>query len=188
MPEYRRGGGVPGRPSGIPSHEDRRLTEEPVRQEDRHRVPLEIERAIAAAAMALICLISFANVVVRYLTDVSFAFTEEYSVFLLVVMTFVGSSLAIATDGHMRLIFFVERLGRLGRIVCGLIAFAVTAAAFCLLIWYGGKLTHDEFSFGETSAGLGNPTWIYTIWLPLLSLAALLRLIGRFRVWMRSGP
>ena len=151
-------------------------------------MPLELEKAVGAAAMALICLISFANVVVRYLTDVSFAFTEEYSVFLLVVMTFVGSSLAIATGGHMRLTFFVERLGRPGRLVCGLIAFAVTATAFGLLIGYGAKLAYDEYAFGETSAGLGNPTWIYTMWLPLLSLAALLRLIGRFRVWMRRGP
>jgi TRAP-type C4-dicarboxylate transport system permease small subunit len=188
MPEYRCRGGSPGLPSGIPLCEGRNLTEVDGGREDRYQVPLEIERAIGAAAMALICLISFANVVVRYLTDVSFAFTEEYSVFLLVVMTFVGSSLAIATGGHMRLTFFVDRLGRAGRFVCGLIAFAVTAAAFCLLIWYGAKLAHDEFLFGETSAGLGNPTWIYTIWLPLLSLAALLRLIGRFRVWMRRGP
>jgi TRAP-type C4-dicarboxylate transport system permease small subunit len=103
-------------------------------------------------------------------------------------MTFVGSSLAIATGGHMRLTFFVDRMGREGRFVCGLIAFAVTAAAFCLLVGYGAKLTHDEFSFGETSAGLGNPTWIYTIWLPVLSLAALLRLIGRFRDWLRRDP
>ena len=35
---------------------------------------LKIEEAIAALAMALICLISLANVVVRYLTDISFCF------------------------------------------------------------------------------------------------------------------
>ena len=41
--------------------------------------------------MALICLITLANVAVRYLTDISFAFTEEISVFLLVFLLAPGS-------------------------------------------------------------------------------------------------
>ena len=50
------------------------------------RLPVRIEEFFAALAMALICLITFANVLVRYFTDESFAFTEEFSVFLMVVL------------------------------------------------------------------------------------------------------
>ena len=42
------------------------------------RVPDRLEGYLAAAGMAALCLITFANVVVRYLTDVSFAFTEDF--------------------------------------------------------------------------------------------------------------
>ena len=73
-------------------------------------VPVRIEEALGAAAMALICLISFGNVVVRYATNISFAFTEEYSVFLLVFMTFVGASAAFASNEHIRITFFLERM------------------------------------------------------------------------------
>jgi len=52
--------------------------------------------------MALICLITFANVLVRYFTDESFAFTEEFSIFLMVFMTFVGASAAFVRNTHIR--------------------------------------------------------------------------------------
>lgn len=143
------------------------------------RVPIGIERALGAGAMALICLISFGNVVVRYATDVSFAFTEEFSVFLLVFMTFVGASLAFATNEHIRIAFLRDRFGPRGRMVCDVLAVAASFLMFALVVWYGGTLTWDEFRFEETSPGLGYPTWIYTIWLPLLGVAILLRLLGR---------
>ena len=73
---------------------------------DRPRISVKFEEAVAAAAMALICLITFANVVVRYLTDASFAFTEEISVFLLVVLTLVGAAGAFARNRNIRVEFF----------------------------------------------------------------------------------
>jgi hypothetical protein len=42
----------------------------------------------------------------------------------------------------------------------------------------------DEYRFEVTSPGLGLPTWIYTIWLPLLSLAIFGRAVGvLIRMW-----
>lgn len=145
------------------------------------RPSLRIEEAAGAAAMALIVLISFGNVVVRYVTDISFAFTEEFSVFLLVFMTFVGASLAAATDSHIRITFFRDRLGRRGRLACEVLALLASVAMFGLVAWYGAQLTLDDIRWAETSPGLGLPRWIYTIWLPLLSMAIVLRLLGRLR-------
>ena len=88
---------------------------------DHTIVPVRIEEALGAAAMALICLISFANVVARYATNVSFAFTEEYSAFLLVFMTFVGASAAFAANEHVRITFFVNRQPRAVRQACGIV-------------------------------------------------------------------
>ncbi|WP_245881171.1 TRAP transporter small permease [Thalassospira marina] len=138
---------------------------------------LKIEEAIAAVAMGLICLISLANVVVRYLTDVSFAFTEEFSVFLLVVMTLVGASIAFARNEHIRITFFLERFPRPLRIVVELLILAITTMLFAMIMYYGATFTFDEYQYGEISAGLGYPSWIYSIWLPLLSLVILFRVI-----------
>ena len=60
------------------------------------------------ACMALLLVITLLNVVTRYLTDQSFAWTEEISVFLMVVMTLAGASAAIARDRHIRIEFFYD--------------------------------------------------------------------------------
>ncbi len=66
--------------------------------EDRPRIGTGVEEGIAAVAMALVCVITFGNVLVRYFTNASFAFTEEFSVFLLVVLTLAGASAAFARN------------------------------------------------------------------------------------------
>jgi TRAP-type transport system small permease protein len=153
------------------------------------RVPVKLEEALGAAAMAAICLISFGNVVARYFTRTSFAFTEEFSVFLLVFMTFVGASAAFATGEHIRITFFLSRLPARLRWVCEIVTMLATTALFALILWYAAGVTYDEWYWGETSPGLGNPTWIYTIWLPVLALAIILRVLGRgWAVLIRRGP
>ncbi|WP_245835177.1 TRAP transporter small permease [Thalassospira mesophila] len=138
---------------------------------------LKIEEAIAALAMGLICLISLANVVVRYLTDISFAFTEEFSVFLLVVMTLVGASIAFARNEHIRITFFLERFPRPVRLIVELLILAITTMLFAMIMYYGATFALDQYEYGEVSAGLGYPSWIYSVWLPLLSLVILFRVV-----------
>ena len=73
---------------------------------------LRLEEAVAAVAMAVLGLITLANVVVRYLTNYSFAFTEEYSIALMVVVALIGTSLAAARNHHMRITWFVDGMPR----------------------------------------------------------------------------
>jgi TRAP-type C4-dicarboxylate transport system permease small subunit len=154
---------------------------------DAHtRVPVAIEDALGAAAMAAICLISFGNVVVRYATNYSFAFTEEFSVFLLAFMTFVGASAAFATNEHIRITFFLERTTPTTRWVLELITLAATTAMFSLVLYYGASISYDEWYWSETTPGLGYPSWIYTMWMPILAVAILLRVLGR--AWATLRP
>lgn len=142
---------------------------------------IRIDEALAAAAMALICAISLANVVVRYLTDASFAFTEEFSVFLLVFMTLVGSGIAFARDGHIRITFFRDLLPERHRRTADAFALLLSALLFVMILYYGAIFAYEEWDFEETSAGLGLPNWIYTVWLPLLCGLILFRIGRRLR-------
>lgn len=150
-------------------------------------VPIRIEEALGAAAMALICLISFANVIARYFTNISFAFTEEYSVFLLVFMTFVGASAGFAANEHIRITFFVNRVSRPVKQLFGIISLLATTTMFSLIVYYGARVTYAEWYWEETTPGLGNPAWIYTIWLPILCFAILGRVLGRGWARLRRG-
>lgn len=138
-----------------------------------------LERALAALALAALCVITFANVVVRYLTDVSFAFTEEYSIALMVVMTFLGTASAVAGDRHIRISVLTDRLPPAARRAAEAAAWAAMLAMLLLLVWYGGRLTYDQWRFEETSPALGNPQWLYTVWMPVLAAVAALRTLAR---------
>ncbi|WP_440995493.1 TRAP transporter small permease [Arhodomonas sp. SL1] len=153
----------------------------------RPRVPAVIEEGLAAAAMAVICVISLANVVVRYATDASFAFTEEFSVFLLVFMALFGSAVAFVRDEHIRVGFFQQRLPRRLRWASTVISLLATLLVLALIVRYGAALAYDEWRWGTTSPGLGIPNWLYTVWLPLGAVVIALRVIGRFVRQLRNG-
>jgi TRAP-type transport system small permease protein len=148
------------------------------------RIPLSIEKVIAAAAMAAMLLITLGNVFARYLTNYSFAFTEEYSVALMVVVTMLGAGIATAADRQIRITWFANLLPEPGRKFAEIAATVATIAMFALLVVLGSRLVWDEYRFEVTSPGLGEPQWIYTLALPLLSVAVIARAMGHLiRVW-----
>jgi len=143
------------------------------------RVPLTFERILLAAAMGAMALITAANVVTRYLSNVSLAFTEEYSVVLMVVVTLIGSALAIACGRHIRIAYFTDMLSPANRRHAEILGLILSIVCFGLLAVFGTSLAWDEYRFEVLSNGLGNPQWIYTGMLPLFSLLVIARAAGR---------
>jgi TRAP-type C4-dicarboxylate transport system permease small subunit len=154
----------------------------------RTRVPLKIEEVLIAAGMAAIALITAANVVTRYLTQVSLAFTEEFSVVLMVFVTMLGSAYAFASGRHIRIPYFTDKLGVSGRSRAEIVATVLIMIMFLVLLIWGARLTWDEYRFEVTSTGMGYPQWLQTGILPLLSLAVLARCVGRIQRLLRGEP
>ena len=148
------------------------------------KVSLKIEDWLTVGVMGSLALITFANVLVRYFTSQSFAWTEEFSVFLMIVLALVGSLAAVARDRHIRIEYFSEsgsmarrkKLARLGAVLVAVL-FALIGTLSIRVVW-------DDYRFNETSPGIGIPQWWYSIWLPILSLGISLRAVGLF---MRRG-
>src|SRR3546814_15925899 len=67
------------------------------------KVPLKIEDWLSVLILAALAIITFANVVIRYLTDSSFAWTEEISVFLLIVLTMTAGATAFVCHQHIQI-------------------------------------------------------------------------------------
>ncbi|MDR3221948.1 MAG: TRAP transporter small permease [Candidatus Accumulibacter sp.] len=136
-----------------------------------------VERVMMALSMGALCILTMANVLVRYFTDMSFAFTEEISIVLMVIMTLVGASHAFATRHHIAIQFVVEHVSVLRRIAPRLAA-ACSLLMFSLLTFFGARMAWDDYDFEVTSPSMGVPQWWYSIWLPILSALIVLRLIG----------
>lgn len=134
-----------------------------------------IESWLGIIALAAICIISLANVLVRYTTNASFAFTEEFSVFLMVVLAFAGGAVAARKNEHIRITLLEPRFGPTGRRILYLLQWLGGIIVLGLVTWYSGQLTYEEYKWESLSPGLGYPTWIYLIWLPLLSIAIIIR-------------
>ncbi|PJO35765.1 TRAP transporter small permease [Delftia acidovorans] len=146
-----------------------------------------IEDWLTVVIMALLALITFANVLVRYFTSSSFAWTEEISVFLMILLAMVAGSAAVARNAHIRIEYFAEggsalrrkRLARFGTLMVALL-FAVIAALSVRVVW-------DDYRFEETSPGIGVPQWWYSMWLPICSALITVRALQLFQRQGRPG-
>jgi TRAP-type C4-dicarboxylate transport system permease small subunit len=125
---------------------------------------------IAVIAMAALCVITLANVLTRYLSDESFAWTEEVSVFMLIVTTMAGAAAAALRDNHIRIEYFLYGGSARRRRLLALGGAAVTVLFFLLLAVLTGRMAWDDFHYAEISMGLGVPRWWYTAWVPAFSL------------------
>src|SRR4051794_10792345 len=80
----------------------------PSEPDEPTRVPLGIEDWLTVVVMGALALITFANVLVRYFTSQSFAWTEEFSVFLMIVLALVAGSASVARNRQIRIEFFAD--------------------------------------------------------------------------------
>ena len=143
------------------------------------------EAWLATIALIAICGISLGNVIVRYTTDASFAFTEEFSVFFLVVLTFAGAAVAARHNQHIRIELLEHYLPVWACRLLYVLQWLAGMVVLGVMVWYGSTFAMQEYEWESLSPGLGLPNWIYVIWLPLLSLAIIIRmtqnLIDRLR-------
>lgn len=139
---------------------------------------------VGAAVMGVLTLITFANVLVRYFTSQSFAWTEEISVSLMVVLTLVAASAAVVRDRHIRVEVLFYGGSKARRRLLALLSGFATIVAFAILAALGGKLAWDDYQYEVTSPGIGIPQWWYTVTMPVLCVVVTWRALQYFvTVW-----
>jgi TRAP-type C4-dicarboxylate transport system permease small subunit len=152
------------------------------------RVPLLVEDWVTVLSMGALACITLANVIVRYLTDESFAWTEEISIFLLVVLTMSASGSAFVRKLHIRIELLADGGGTARQRRFTLASTAICLLFFVVLAVLLARGALDEFDWGDTSPAIGIPTWWYSMWLPVLATTISLRLLGMLiRAW-RQHP
>ena len=150
-----------------------------IRHEPPSRISPKLEAGMAAVCMGLMTAIVFVNVLVRYFTNASLAFTEEFAIFLMLAMTLFGVSAAAARNKHIRITILLERLRPGQQRLLDHGASLMSAMTFSVLAVLSGFYTYDIWRFEEVSSGIGIPMWLYWIWVPLLSIAIVFRILDR---------
>jgi len=91
---------------------------------------------ILVAMLAMMAILVFGNVVLRYVFNSGIVFSEEVSRFLFMWINLIGALVVLKDHGHLGVTSLVEKFGERGQRVCRFVADALTCIC-CLLLIHG---------------------------------------------------
>ncbi len=135
------------------------------------------EEVLMATFLALATLISFTQVVLRYLFSSSITWASEISTFLLIWTAFIGASYGVRKKVHIGVDTFINLLPdswyRAALIASSFISLAYTIS----LTWLGFLFVRFMITIGQVSPDLEWPLWAIFIVVPLCNAMMTIRFI-----------
>ena len=115
---------------------------------------------LMAAMLALMVVLVFGNVVMRYAFNSGFTLSEELSRWLFVWLTFLGAVVALREHGHLGTDMLVGSLGPRGKRLC--MGLALGLMLYCLWLLFKGSYDQAMVNLSSTSAVMEVPmAWLY---------------------------
>ncbi|TFG85415.1 MAG: TRAP transporter small permease [Spirochaetales bacterium] len=144
-----------------------------------HKKKYHFDELIAALLLGIMAVLTFANVLNRYLLKSSFAFTEEITVSMFVWITLLGIAIAFRRGTNLKMTnlydSFPTSLKKLSMILSAFIGIVI----FLFLVYNSGREIIKNMTFYHTtSEALGIPTWIYSLGTPLFSIFVLKEIVS----------
>ena len=136
-----------------------------------------LEEIICLIALSVMTILTFTNVVTRYVFNFSMNFAEEISTYLFVLLSLFGASIAAKRGAHLGFTLLADHVPSVVARVFEFIS-ALAGIVFALVIFYYGILmTMTQFSRGQLSLGVQIPEWIYGSFVPLGAFFLLIRFV-----------
>ena len=136
---------------------------------------------LIAAMLALMVVLVFGNVFMRYVLNSGFTVSEELSRWLFVWMTFLGAVVALRDNGHLGTDMLVGRLGARGKRIC--MGLALVLMLYCVWLLFRGSYDQAIVNWGSTSAVMEvSMSWFYGVGMVFSVLAALILLSDLWRL------
>ena len=136
---------------------------------------------LIAAALALMVVLVFGNVLMRYGFNSGFTVSEELSRWLFVWLTFLGAVVALRDNAHLGTDMLVGKLGPLGKRIC--MGLSLLLMLYCLWLLFKG--TYEQFKVNVDSqspvmeVSLG---WFYACGMTFSVLGAPILLMDLYRL------
>ncbi|USQ79751.1 TRAP transporter small permease [Ornithinimicrobium faecis] len=147
-----------------------------------------IENVVAAGALGLAALISIVNVILRQF-DMSWFWTEEAVIYLIIYSTFIGAVITLRHNEHVSVdilgVFFKDK----GKKWLALAAGVVTIIYLVIMAYLGWQLLAEPFSSTTVTPVLKLPLWVVELAVPLGMTLMLLRALEMlWRTWKHGVP
>lgn len=130
-------------------------------------VVAECEKLVTSVILLLVTAITFANVVVRYLTPSQFAWSEELSINLFVLLIMMGCGLSARDGSLISLTLIFDRLSVKGKKIFVAIITVANCVFSAVLFKTGVDKVLTQIANGKRTPSLMIPEWIFTIFLPI---------------------
>lgn len=139
-----------------------------------------VEKIVMSVLLVFVTVITFANVVVRKLSDSQFAWTEELVINLFVLLIMLGCGLCAREGSLISLSLVFDRLKVGGKKVFVTIITVVNTAFWILLLKTGMEKVITQMANGKHTFSLGWPEWVFSIFLPIGCVFLILHTIEFF--------
>lgn len=139
-----------------------------------------VEKVAMSVLLVFVTVITFANVVVRKLSDSQFAWTEELVINLFVLLIMLGCGLCAREGSLISLSLVFDRLKVGGKKVFVTIITVVNTAFWILLLKTGMEKVITQMANGKHTFSLGWPEWVFSIFLPIGCVFLILHTIEFF--------
>ena len=137
----------------------------------------EFEKIVTSVVLVFVTIITFANVCVRYLSDSQFAWSEELSINLFVLLIMMGCALSARDGSLISLSLVFDRLNVVGKKIFVAIITVVNCAFCAILLKTGIDKVMTQMANGKRTPSLMVPEWIFTAFLPIGCIFLLLHTI-----------
>jgi TRAP-type C4-dicarboxylate transport system permease small subunit len=144
------------------------------------------EEIAGAVTLAVMAVVTFINVITRYMIKYPLAFTEEITVSMFVWLVLIGASIGFRKNAHLAMTFVYDMAPPQVRKVFFFMANGLSVIFFALLAWLGSTQVWDEWSLGVTSDALGIPACVYSAGIPVFSVLIIIRILQSSRDIMRE--
>lgn len=127
----------------------------------------------------LLCSVAviFIQVIFRYFLNNALPWPEEAGRYLFLWATYLGISLCMRGDQHLRVTVVPEMLSAARRKIINLLCTIINILFFFTLVWLGVEMTEKVHSTGQAAISLPIPIWIIWAGIPLFCLFVLLQAI-----------
>jgi len=126
-----------------------------------------VEAVLCCVCTAIMLSLAFANVIGRYVLHSSISFTEEIVCGLFVLLSMMGTSIAIKKQSHLGLSIISDRLPAGGQRVLRVFGNLFGAVLSVFLLYLSAQMVKTQMALKTITATLQWPAWVYGIFLPI---------------------
>ena len=125
------------------------------------------EDSFCAIILLIMLILTFINVIARYIILASMPFVEELTCVGLMILSILGAATAAKRQAHLGLSVITDLLPQTAQRVIALICDLLSAAFCAAIVYLGYLMVQNQLNNNILSMGMSWPVWLYGIWLPI---------------------